>query len=68
MQLYQFNKGYQTDGVNNDNFIYMYIVSIIIINFKEDNNRSFLELRLLGFEISRIGIGISRIGIETYCE
>ena len=46
----------------------MYIVSIIIINLKEDNNRSFLELRLLGFEISRIGIGISSIGIETYCE
>ena len=52
----------------------MYFVSIITINFKEDINRSFPELRLLGFEISRIGIGIGieisgiGIGIETYCE
>ena len=40
----------------------------------EDINRSFLELRLPGFEISGIGIGIGieisgiGIGIETYCE
>ena len=50
----------------------MYLVSIIIINFKEDMNRSFPELRLPGFEISGIGIEISGIGIgigiETYCE
>ena len=36
---------------------------MIIINFKEDINRSFLELRFPGFEISGIGIGIG-IGIE----
>ena len=54
----------------------MYIISIIIIYFKEDIDRSFLELRLPGFEISGIGIGIGieisgigiGIGIETYCE
>ena len=52
----------------------MYIISIIIIYFKEDIDRSFLELRLPGFEISGIGIGIEisgigiGIGIETYCE
>ena len=54
----------------------MHIVNIIIINFKEDINRSFLELRLPGFEIPGIGIGIEieisgigiGIGIETYCE
>ena len=52
----------------------MYFVSIIMINLKEDIHRSFLELRLPGFEISGIGIGIEisgigiRIGIETYCE
>ena len=42
------NKGYETDGINNNNFIYfyMYLVIIIIINFTEDFNRSFLELRL----------------------
>ena len=42
------NKGYKTDGINNNNFIYryMYLVIIIIINFAEDFNRSFLELRL----------------------
>ena len=28
--------GYKTDDINNNNFIYMYLVSIIIINFKED--------------------------------
>ena len=60
--------GHEIDRFNN-NFIYMYLVSIIMINFKEDINRSFLELRLPGFEISRIGIGISGTGvrIETYC-
>ena len=52
----------------------MYIISIIIIYFKADIDRSFLELRLPGFEISGIGIGIGieisgiGIGIETYCE
>ena len=54
----------------------MYIISIIIIYFKEDIDRSFLELRLPGSEISGIGIGIGieisgigiGIGIETYCE
>ena len=54
----------------------MYLVSMIIINFKENINRPFPELRLPGFEISgigiRIGIEISGIGIgigiETYCE
>ena len=62
--------------INNNNFIYMYLVRIIIINFKEDINRSVPELRLPGFEISGIGIGIGieisgigiGIGIETYCE
>ena len=39
----------ETDGINNNNFIYMYVVSIIVINFKEDINRSFPELRLPGF-------------------
>ena len=52
--------------------IYMYLVCMIMINFKEDINRSFLELRFQGFEISGIGIGIEisgiGIGIETYCE
>ena len=44
----------------------MYLVIIIIFNFKEDLNRSFPELRLPGFEISRIGIeiGMSRIRLE----
>ena len=62
--------GYEADGIDNNNLIYMYIISIIIIYFKEDINRSFLELRLPRFEISGIGIGIeiSGIGIETYCE
>ena len=48
----------------------MYIISIIIIYFKADIDRLFLELRLPGFEISGIGIEISGIGIgiETYCE
>ena len=50
----------------------MHLVSIIIINFKENINRPFPELRLLGFEISGIGIEIEisgiGIGIETYCE
>ena len=61
-------------GINDNNFIYMYFVSIIIINIKEDISRSFLELRLPGFEISGIGIGIEisgigiGIGFETYCE
>ena len=45
---------------------------MIIINFKEDINRSFLKLSLQGFQICGIGIGIgieiSGIGIETYCE
>ena len=37
-----------TDGINNNRFIcrYMNLVIIIIINFEEDFNRSFLELRL----------------------
>ena len=52
----------------------MCLVRIIRINFKEDINRSFPELKLPGFEISGIGIGIGieisgiGIGIETYCE
>ena len=52
----------------------MYLVSIIIIDFKEDINRSFPELRLSGLEIAGIGIGIKisgigiGIGTETYCE
>ena len=50
----------------------MYLVCMIIINSKEDINRSFVELRFPGFEISGIGIGIEisgiGIGIETYCE
>ena len=54
----------------------MYLVSIIIINLKEDINQFFPKLRLPGFEISGIGIGIGieisgigiGIGIETYCE
>ena len=37
--------------------MYMHLVSIITINFKE-SNRSFPELRLPGSEISGIGIGI----------
>ena len=43
-----FNKGYETDGINNNNFIYHYIYLAIIIkiNFAEDFNRSFLGLRL----------------------
>ena len=51
----------------------MYLVSVIINDFKEDINRSFPELRLPGVEISGIGIGIEipgigiGIGIETYC-
>ena len=54
----------------------MYFFNILLINFKEDINKSFSELRLPGFEISGIGIGIGieisgigiGIGIETYCE
>ena len=43
-----FNKRYETDGINNNNFIYhyIYLAIIIIINFAEDFNRSFLGLRL----------------------
>ena len=36
----------KTDGIDNNNCTYMYIVIIITINFEEDINRSFLELRL----------------------
>ena len=62
--------GYETDGINNNNFIYhyIYLAIIIIINFAEDFKViSGVEV---GFEISGIGIGISGIGIgiETYCE
>ena len=39
------NKGYESDGINNNDFIYMNLVIIITINFDEDINRSFLELR-----------------------
>ena len=39
-------KGYETDGIDDNNFIYMYLVIIIIINLEEDINRSFRELRL----------------------
>ena len=48
MYSWPFNKGYETDGINNNNFIYhhIYLAIIIIINFAEDFNRSFLELRL----------------------
>ena len=43
--LYPFNKGYESAGINNNDFIYMNLVIIITINFDEDINRSFLELR-----------------------
>ena len=48
MYSWPFNKGYETDGINNNNFIhhYIYLAIIIIINFAEYFNRSFLELRL----------------------
>ena len=41
-----FNKGYETDGFNNNDFMYMNLVIIITINFDEEIIRSFLELRL----------------------
>ena len=35
-----------TDGINNNHFIYMYLVIVIKINFEEKINWSFLELTL----------------------
>ena len=48
MLLQPFNKGYETNVINNNNFIYMCLVILIIINFEEDINRSYMypELRL----------------------
>ena len=58
-------------GINNDKFIYMYLVTciIIIINFEEDINRSLLELRLdLKYrELELNCLYFFGIGIETYC-
>ena len=81
MLLLPFNEGYETDGINNNNFIYMYLVSIIIINFKEDIKGHFqnwdcrdlkspeLELELksleLELELKLFVSGGIGIGIEN---